>query len=248
MRTPLLILSSLAALGCGSGKGTVDDGPGTADSGDPIADADDVATACAEGEPESLTLTVSFPAPEPGCEWGAPGNLEPEQAVVTARREEVQSLELPDDAIICDVQFDFGGVGGGTGTPMDYDDHFLFTFNDVVLAANYGPMVEQLAVDDGLFYTYDWGALRGFPFEFDDTIPTYCIGEDDGLADCTIPPPESGGTMSLSFEPDIVNELSFRAVAQQRSEFSFVTLGDNDDSDCYHDDFEFTVEVPFVRR
>ena len=242
-----LLFLPLALLACGSGKGTVQTS-GTDTAGDDIGDADDVADACEEGEPETLTLTVSFPAPAPGCDWGEPGNLEPEQAVVTARREEVQSLELPEDAVICDVVFDFEGISGGTGTPMEYDDHFLFTFNDVVLAANYGPMVEEFSVDDGLFYTYDWGALRGYPFEFDDSIPSFCIGEDAGLSTCTIPPPETDGTLALQFEPDIVNELSFRAVSEGRYDFAFITLGDNDDTDCSHADFEFTVEVPYVQR
>lgn len=234
-----LLVAPLVA--CNSGKGELDDD----DDGVDLGDAGDVADLCEEEEPETVTLTVEFPATSGGCDWGEDGNLDPSQGIVTARLEQTDSLELPDDAVICDVTFDFEGITGGEGTPMVYDDNFFFTFNGVVLAASYGPMVESLPSDD-IYYTYDWEALAGTGFEFDDRVPTYCLGEDEGLSVCEIPPPETNGVMSLQFDSGVVNELAFRAIEAGAYDFTFVTIGDNDDTDCYHEDFAFTVEIPYV--
>jgi hypothetical protein len=240
-------VATLLLLGaCASGKGSVD---GAADTGEEdIGNADDIADLCAEGSPETLQLRVDFPATEPGCDWGEAGNMERENGVITARVDQLSALELPADAVICDVLFDFEGISGGQGTPMVYDDNFLFTFNDVVLAGSYGPMVEEFELVDDYFRQYQWADIRGYPFEFDNDIPTYCIGEAEGLADCEIPPPETEGLMSLRFDPEIVTELSFRALEEERYEFTFITMGDNDDSDCFHEDFSFLVDVPYIQR
>ena len=241
LRLFLLPLAVLAA--CGSGKGSVDDDD---DDGVDIGDAGDVADLCEESEPETVRLSVRFPAPSPGCDFGEDGNLPAENGFTTARLEQADALALPEDAVICDVVFDFGGINGGEGTPMVYDDNFIFAFNGVVLAASDASMVSLLPSDDGLYHTYDWEALVGSPLGFND-LTTYCLGEDAGLASCDIPPPETNGIMSLDFEPEVVNELGFRAVEAGAYEFTFVTVGDNDPTDCYHEDFEFEVEIPYVQ-
>lgn len=242
MRTALLLAPALLLAACGSGKGSVDDDD---DDGIDIGDAGDVADLCEESEPEVVTLSVSFPAPSSGCDFGEDGNWDAEQGYVTARLEQADALELPEDAVICDVAFDFAGINGGQGTPMVYDDQFLFAFNGVVLAASDANLVGLLPDSEGLYYTYDWDAIVGADMAYSD-VPTYCLGEDAGLASCDIPQPETNGIMSLDFEPDVVNELAFRAIEAGAYEFSFVTMGDNDGSDCYHEDFEFDVEIPYV--
>ena len=53
--------------------------------------------------------------------------------------------------------------------------------------------------------------------------------------------------MSLSFDEGLIAELSLRAIQEQRYEYGFVTIGDNDpDKDCFHEEFSFDVEVPYV--
>ena len=249
MRFQSTWMAVLVCVACGTGKSEpigTDGIDASTDGG--VNDAEDVRELCEEGEPETLTLTVEFPALRGGCPWGEDGNLDPDQGVVTARIEQVSSLELPEDAVVCDVVFDFEGLNGGSGTPMFYDDNFLFTFNDVVLAASYGPMVDEFTEEQGLYRRYEWSALRGYGFEFDDRVPSYCLGEDEDLASCSVPPPETDGALVLSFEPEIVQELAFRAVEEDRYDFTFITIGDNDDTDCAHERFLFEVAVPFVRR
>ena len=243
-RLCLLILPTLVLLACNSGSGKLDDDDDDDDSGSGITDAEDIQEVCESGTPQTLQLLVEFAAPPPGCDWGEDGNLEREDLSIRARREQVDSLELPGNVVICDVEFDFEGVSGGEGTPMVFDDAFLFTFNDVVLVASQGSMLDVLEADP--FYTYDWSAIRGGPLEFGEGIESYCIGEEEGLSDCEIPAPETSGIMSLSFEEEVIGELSLRAVLEERYDFSFITMGDNDDTDCYHEDFAFEVEVPYV--
>lgn len=209
-----------------------------------VEDVEDVAAICEESTPEVLTLTVTFPEPEGGCAWGEDGNGEALDAHIQARVEQTDGLELPEDAVICGATFDFEGVNGGEGTPMVYDDVFLFAFNDVVLASSHAALLQALPTD-GIYATYDWDAIVGQPLEFGEQ-PTYCLGEDDGLAECDIPPPETRDLMSISFDQQIVDELALLAVEQGRYDFLFVTMGDNDGTDCSHAVFSFEVEVPYV--
>ena len=90
-RSAALLLSGLA-FACISGKGSDDD---SSTSSIDINSAEDVATLCAESEPQTATLTVDFPATAPGCPWGEGDNLDTEDAHVTARVEQVVSLDLP---------------------------------------------------------------------------------------------------------------------------------------------------------
>jgi hypothetical protein len=215
------------------------------DLGDPIEDASDIARVCSEQTPTDVTLTVDFPEYADGCTWGEDGNLEMEDAHVTARVEEVQSLDLPADAVICDVQYDFA-IDPEHASVMRYDDNFFFTFDDVVLAASYGPMVDDFTTDDDL-PIYAWDAVAGTEFSFDAGIPTYCLGEADGLATCTIPPPETPGEMALDFDSSITAKLSYRAIDQDRVDFTFITIGDNDAAtDCSHNDFQFDTTLSYV--
>ncbi len=199
---------------------------------------------CDEHEPESLELDVFFPATY-GCEWGVGGNWEATSGVVAARTEQVTSLEIPEGGIVCGLDFEFDGVDPGFEQVMEYDDHFMLNFNEVVLAASYGDMVDRFETSDGLAL-YDWDDLQGFPIELHGDVPDYCVGEDDGLSDCTIPPSETPGPIALSFEGDLVDRMSFRALEAGEYTFGFVATGDDNDTDCSHEDFEFVVTAPVV--
>jgi hypothetical protein len=244
MRIWIPVLGGLLA-GCAAGQ--LDDGKPTGESTITIDSVEDLEEVCAENEPVAVTLLVEFPAIEANCPFGEGDNLDIEQGVITARVEQFAELALPEGVVVCGLEFDFLGISGGEGTPMVYDDNFWFTFDDVVLAGSYGPMVEQFELD-GSLPIYDWDNVVGTEFEFDDSVPTFCLGEDDGQSVCEIPAPETNGIMSLQFDDDLVNVLSLRAVQAERYEFSFITMGDNDpDDDCAHEYFGFSVEVPYVR-
>ena len=60
------------------------------------------------------------------------------------------------------------------------------------------------------------------------------------------PPPETGGIMELEFDDSLDTELAYRALEAGEIEFMFAAMGDNDNSDCYHEEFAFEVTVPYV--
>ncbi|MDP2307558.1 MAG: hypothetical protein Q8P18_16155 [Pseudomonadota bacterium] len=205
-----------------------------------------IVEACERGEVEHRALDVRFPERDAGCEWGVDGNLDPGQGVISARTEDVVVLEMPTDVAICDVTLDFRGPDPESEQILRYDDAFILTLDDVVLAASYGPMVELLE-EEGHLRLYDWDRLAGAPFSFAD-LDAYCLGAAEGLSTCTIPPPETSGIISLDFGSEIVDELADHAYRQQRYAFAFISVGDNDeDVDCSHAEFGFTVDVDYVR-
>jgi len=211
-----------------------------------IEDAEDVRDACEERADQIVTETfrVVFEGTTGGCPWGQDGNLEEDNGVLTARVEQVETLEL-EEVVICDMAFDFAGEAG-LEQDIVYDDNFIFVFNGIVLAGSYRPWIDQLP-EDGIYKIYDWDTIAGMDNLFDNDIPTYCVGEDSDLADCDIPPPETQGPISLSFDLSITSELSYRAIDQSRAEFGFIATGDNDpQSDCSHREFYFDVEVPYL--
>ncbi len=210
-----------------------------------IEDAEDVQDACDERADQIVTETyrVEFPAIAGGCAWGQDGNLEPDNGYLTARVEQYERLDL-EEVLICDMEFDFAGEAG-LEQDIIYDDNFLFVFNGVVLASSYRPWIMELPAED-IFHIYDWDTIAGLENLFD-SIPTYCVGEETDLAECDIPPPETQGPISLSFDLSITSELSFRAIDEGVAEFGFIATGDNDsDVDCAHETFFFEVDVPHI--
>lgn len=224
-------------LACSSGKIALED----------LTDAEDIADACDEYEPEEVTLEVIFPAQTDACPWGEDNNLESASGVFTARTEELIQLDIPDESVICDMSFDFSGIVPGQIQVMSYDDHFFFTFNDVVLAASYGPVVEERLQQDGDTYLYEWNPISGVDYHSEKEFEPYCLGDGTGESTCDIPDTEVEGPISLNYSEELVNQLSLLAIESERYDFGFITTGDdNAESDCMHEEFGFTIEVPYL--
>ena len=209
-----------------------------------IETIEDIAEACDNTTPEDQVLTVSFEAADSGCAWGEGGNLQPGDGRWSARQEQVRGLDLPQDAIICGLEFDFEGLEGGEAQDMEYDDNFFFLFNGVVLATSYGPAIERFEVDGDL-PLWAWDAMVGTDLEFNN-IPTWCLGEETGDSSCSIPAPETEGTLSLDFGGDLVDQLAFNALENEAYDFTMVGTGDNDDTDCSYSAFDFELQVPVI--
>jgi hypothetical protein len=227
----MLVLLTLAC----SGKITLEE----------IETAEDIRTACEEYEAEDVTLSVTFEELDDGCPFGEGDNNDAANGYFSARIEQVASLDLPEGGVICDLAFDFTGLDPSFEQEMEYDDNFLMTFNDVVLATSYAPLIDEFEEEDGLPY-YDWSRMEGEELSFDSDIPTWCLGEETGDSECSIPPPETDATMAVSFGGDLVDKLALVAVEANAFDFGFVAMGDNDDTDCSHSEFTFAVEAPVV--
>jgi hypothetical protein len=222
-----------------------------------VENADDLRDLCEKADPVERTIRVSIPAYTGECEWGQDGNMDIDMSnfgernaangLATARHEVRVQLDLPTDAVVCDVNFEFQ-VDPQVEPEMRYDDHMFFTFDDVILASSLADMVYEMPTTPGGLPTWDWGSIVGLPFAFEGA-PTWCLGQDDGRAECTIPNPEERGALLMDFDDSLVAELAVRAAQQDRYEFGFMVFGDNDpQTDCQHDAFEFDVDVPVVEQ
>ncbi|MFK7929625.1 MAG: hypothetical protein AB8H79_15625 [Myxococcota bacterium] len=210
---------------------------------------EEIADLCARFEPTVQTVRVEIPANTESCPWGEGDNLEAAQGQATARDEVYVSVELPEDVVVCNLDFQFR-VDPNLEPEMVYDDHMFFLFNDVVLASSAGDLISSLPKERDL-PLWDWLSVAGSGFNFDG-VP-WCLGQEDGRSDCTIPSPDTREPLLLKYDDDLVNELSLRAVELDKYEFGFVVFGDNDPQsqgqaggDCTHDAFAFDVDVPFI--
>jgi hypothetical protein len=227
--------------GCGAVRAALFDDPDGID----IGSAAELEEACEELETDGeLVFEVVFEAATSGCDWGEGGNQDAEQGFLTARTEATQSLELDEGDIACDLDFEFTDISSDYDPVMYYDDNFVFAFNDVVLASSYAPWIDAFEQEGSLAF-YSWEDIVGTEVQFSG-VPSYCLGEEEGLADCRIPPPETQGVMALDFDDSLDSELAFRALEAEELRFMFAAMGDNDDSDCYHEAFAFEVRIPYV--
>lgn len=219
------------------------------DSGLPVraslTDADAVGEACGRADLRTTTTTVRFADDGAGCPFSVADNDAPNNGTVTARREEEVVLPLPDDAVLCGISLDFSPDGTPAADGLRYDDAFFLTFSDVVLVASDGALVAGLP-RDGVVPIYDWQAVRGAPLAFSDVEP-WCVGAAEGLSDCVVPQPETGGRMAVDFAQSLVNELSYQSLDRTPLRFGMVTMGDNDESDCTHDTLTFEVSTQWLR-
>lgn len=206
-----------------------------------INSSDDLAAACEALEQEEAIINVTFLAANEGCAWDEEGNGSRTQGVLSARREDVASMDFPDGGVACDLDFDFSGLNPDFEQEIVYDDHFLLTFNDVILAASAKQIVEGLEQEEEGWYRYDWDGVNGQ--DLPTTSESYCLG--DG-SECEVPETEQSGPIRLSFSGDLIQDLAYLGLQEDRYDFGFITLGDNDDSDCSHEPFTFKVRVPVV--
>lgn len=211
-----------------------------------IETADDIAAACEAGTPETVTLSVEFPESGPGCGFGENGNLDAVDAIISGRVEQTDSLDLG-AVVLCEANYNFH-PDADIDPIMYYDDFLYLAFDDVLLATSYGDTVDLFDTEENGFPLYDWEKIAGTTMDFN-AADTWCLGEEEELSDCTIPPSETEDVMELNFDTSLTEKLALRAVQTERLDYTFITIGDNDeDSDCYHAEFSFDVEVSYVAQ
>lgn len=174
------------------------------------------------------------------------GNLEMKDEYMQARYEQNRQLNLPQDAVICDIQF------SNDLQSFKYDDVFFFSYNGYLLATNNKPAIEDRLrpesrkLSDNQFtslYKYDWLKLRGARFENEPY--DYCVGDSEGLSQCSWPVTEEQGKIKLWFSPAVLVAASSSRPSSNQV-FTFAITGDNDpELDCYHEKLEFNMNVKY---
>lgn len=178
------------------------------------------------------------------CLFDQNGNMAMLNNEMRARHEQYVKVNLPAGAVICDVKMQT------QLQKFKYDDAFFFTLNDHILASNNRTAVNSRLVSEPALingatalslYKYDWSRLitHTFPSNADD----FCLGQEQGLAECSWPLTEQNGNIDFEFHPEILIRLGLKA---SEPKFGFIVSGDNDPNiDCYHERLEFTLDFEY---
>tara|TARA_B100001248_G_C27398872_1_gene468110 strand:+ start:7527 stop:8393 length:867 start_codon:yes stop_codon:yes gene_type:complete len=221
--------------------GNNDGGPGDQD------DIDYVKTTCENSPWQSLNTSITFPSYQNGCAYNQNGNLGPRNGFVQARYEHIVPMNIPDNAIICDLD-----MQTQTST-MYYDDHLIVALNNYVLSSsnlNYiedGLLVPVLNSDtQETLYKYDWAQMVGAPWrQGGNHNVVYCLGEDSGNSSCQIPLTQNTGSFKVDIDEDALQTIIGLSNVGSNHKFKLVVTGDND-LDCISSEFSFNVNIKYV--
>lgn len=202
----------------------------------------DIQTTCENSNHLSSVKNVRFPNPNVTCAWNQNGNLGPRDLYFQGRIEQSVTLDLPAGAKICNMAFSFPRQS------FRYDDHFLFTFNDLVLASSYD-FRSYLESSEGLL-KYDWSRIVGIPW-LTNKEGTFCASARDGQGvlrsgTCSWPSTDVAGNIQMSFPQDVFYATMNYNLTRAHHEFKFVSIGDNDTLDCEHSDIRFDLAIEYV--
>lgn len=239
------------------------------DIGDEV---EEVITKCTDAAANGQLLTqqvvVNFPAAiecsfneegQSAADINQYGNGPRENARIRARIEQYQSVNLPSEGTICDIDFNF------PEQVMEYDDEIFLTMNNYVLmsSTNYSTQSGSLDYINGLIINpsglmeYKWMGENGLYnlYYNQDVTPKYCLGVSplDPLYNdkCEIPATETFGQLKLDIPSTEIIKIGVSSMANQnipqsQIQFGFITTGDNDDGDCEHSAYSFDVTVTYL--
>lgn len=212
--------------------------------------------AVAAGTIKTLTQNIDFNDTklETGrsqvCQFNTGDNLSMLDSHMRARYEQTRTLNLPANAVICDVQMTTAQQ------KFSYDDILFLTFNGVIMGSNNkSAITSKLSVDSSAqlsngklvpLYKYDWLGLRDASFA--NVADDYCLGADQKAGTCQWPVTEMTGNIIFEWDPSLLITLALRQPANQQT-FGMVITGDNDpSSDCYHQDLQFSMQVRYYQQ
>jgi hypothetical protein len=208
--------------------------PNTANNA--TAEVDPCLTAALQHQREVL----HFPEIAAGttCAFTNGDNLSRKDGWIRAHLQQDQTIKLPAGARLCGFTIE------PTTSAMHYDDEMFFLVENRVLMAtkDYTEYFPQ----DGIFHTFSWESLRNQVYNQFDSRGLYCVGGTDGLSECQLPPTDTTGSIELSISAELSASLATLLQDKELLNFSWVTTGDNDDSDCRHTEIKLPVVMHYV--
>jgi hypothetical protein len=190
---------------------------------------------CANGTPQKMSINYTFPKPNQTCAWNQDGNLSPRDRFLQGRIEQEKMLSLAPNSIICDVKFKFAQQ------QFLYDDHFLVTFNNAVIASSYD-FSAQLSRGYDLL-RYNWSKIAGMVWT-DDKEGVFCAPNSQ----CSWPDTDKPGVINMNYPSLVFQKLMAEDLNRIEHSIKFVSIGDNDNMDCEHSEVNFTLDVEFVTK
>lgn len=211
-------------------------------------DYDAVQKVCANNLNQTMDVPVSFSDPgHLSCEYGQNGNLNEDDGLpnVTSFRgriEQMQSFSLPPGAVLCGMEFAFADI------TMEYDDHFILSFDKAMLAASYdfSPYFEK---NMGL-NIYSWEKIKGvdWPVGPDPLNKIYCEGAQQNNSQCQWPQTQQFGKMDMRFSDQVFQRVFASNPKSSDHQFTLITIGDGDLNDCRIAPISFTAKVKYVQN
>ena len=183
---------------------------------------------CQDGVRTKETIQFSFPQTTTVCEFGVGINLGKKNSFTQAVRTQSQKMILPDGAKICELKVNFPKQS------YKYDDAMALTWNGLTLLTNRVQMLNSNK-------EFNFLNIRGQ--QFTDHTP-FCFGQESG-SQCTLPQTDRSGDIELKLSETAIQELITRFGEEPQHDVSVHVTGDNDNSDCQHKGFGFTVEVTY---
>lgn len=194
-----------------------------------------VMAACNSGNRQKITKSFLFPKPAITCEWEKSGNLAPRNDFFQARIEQNEMLNLPPGSIICDVKFSF------EKQQFLYDDHFLISFNDAIIASSYN--FDSVLIRKFSLLRYEWAKIAGMNWD-NKKEGTFCVSGSN----CLWPDTDTAGAISLSYEPIVFQKIMAEDLNRNEHSLKFISIGDNDEKDCEHSDVSFSLDIEYVSK
>ncbi len=220
---------------------------------DAAANVDIIQKACAQIQYNQFkTVQVSFTNPEAqSCNFGKDGNLprknpgeDVNKTYFRGRIEQNYPIDVPENSVVCGMEFAFENL------QMYYDDHFVMTFDDVILAGSYdySPfMQKRLGMS-----VFDWTKIRGLDWPVDQAANplerVYCEGDRGGASACSWPKTEEFGQMNIRMDESVFQKIIALSPQSKTHKFGLVTIGDDDEGDCRISPIKFSVKIRYIQK
>lgn len=220
-----------------------------------------VAQLCKSANVMVVQRALSY-EPRKDCNWGSivniagvptqvpnNGNLSILNGFIRARESQVQTVKMPDKAVICGIDLK------SKTNNIQFDDFFSFNLNDTVLASS-KVIANALTADEHGLKTWKWEDIVGKPMQ---DIGKYCA---TGI--CELPEHDKSGKLEIGFalkkgdnpaaseDPAMMQQAATNAALFAKISnatdlnFTAIATGDNDDDDCFHSGGEFDLAISYV--
>jgi hypothetical protein len=197
-----------------------------------INDPDDIVALCESSAQKTSQIMLNFPERDE-CAWNENGNGEQRQTFMQARESQIQTIDLPANAVLCSISLQ------STSTNIHYDDFIFLTLDKYMVMGSNDYFVKLLPKEGGL-YIWDWAKIFGVAWQ---DIQPYCMSEAD---QCIVPPHDQPGALDISLNSANVAELALKVLNLQKLDFTLYSTGDNDAQDCFHSDMSLQADLSFV--
>ena len=194
-----------------------------------------VQNSCSGSARQITSKTLFFPKPPITCEWEINGNLAPRDQYFQGRIEEELKLSLPEGSILCDIKFNF------VEQKFLYDDHFIITFNDAIIASSYN--FDNVLSKKNELLRYDWTKIAGMFWDH----------KKEGVicapnSSCAWPKTVTLGVITLAYPSFVFQKIMAEDINRIEHSLKFISIGDNDNQDCEHSDINFNLDIEYVTK